>query len=44
MTATDGADLDPKLLETVVRQAVDVAKEYYRITGRPLGVTGEVAE
>ena len=32
-----------KLLR-VLKQAKRVAREYYQLTGRPLGVTGEVAE
>ena len=28
----------------VLKQAKRVAREYYQLTGRPLGVTGEVAE
>jgi hypothetical protein len=28
----------------VLREAKALAKEYYRLTGRPLGITGEVAE
>lgn len=28
----------------LLRQAKALAKEYYRITGKPLGITGEVAE
>ena len=31
-------------LMSVLRQAKDVAVRYYQLTGRPLGVTGEVAE
>jgi len=28
----------------ILREAKALAKEYYRLTGRPLGITGEVAE
>src|SRR3989442_11341902 len=34
----------PSSLESVLAKAKRLAKEYYRLTGRPLGITGEVAE
>jgi hypothetical protein len=36
--------IDPKKLAHVVRDAKAVAKRYKKLTGRPLGITGEVAE
>ena len=40
----EASPLDPKNIEPVVRQAKSVAKRYRALTGRPLGITGEVAE
>jgi hypothetical protein len=34
----------PEELQDLLAQTRDLAKRYYRLTGRPLGVTGEVAE
>jgi hypothetical protein len=34
----------PTRLVDLLRSAKAIAKEYYRLTGRPLGITGEVAE
>jgi len=34
----------PSSLEFLLAKAKRLAKEYYRLTGRPLGITGEVAE
>ena len=34
----------PDELAGLLSQAKELAKEYYKLTGRPLGVTGEVAE
>jgi hypothetical protein len=34
----------PKRVLELLQQAKQLAKEYYALTGRPLGVTGEVAE
>jgi hypothetical protein len=31
-------------IKTVLRQAKELALEYYRLTNKPLGITGEVAE
>jgi hypothetical protein len=31
-------------IKTLLREAKSLAVEYYKLTGRPLGVTGEVAE
>src|SRR4051812_6281878 len=36
--------LDSDSLVKVLASAKAIAKEYYALTGRPLGVTGEVAE
>jgi hypothetical protein len=35
---------DPELVMAILSQAKALAREYYALTGRPLGVTGEVAE
>jgi hypothetical protein len=35
---------DPKHLGAIIRQAKTLARKYYTLTGRPLGVTGEVGE
>lgn len=35
---------DPAKVLEFLRQAKQLAKEYYSLTGRPLGVTGEIAE
>ncbi|MDH3317665.1 MAG: hypothetical protein OER43_18115 [Gammaproteobacteria bacterium] len=32
------------VLTRVVTQAKRVARQYYALTGRPLGITGEIAE
>ena len=41
---TDGAtDSSARVLDLLC-QAKSIAAEYYRLTGRPLGITGEVAE
>ena len=37
------SDSSTRALE-LLRQAKALAKEYYQLTGRPLGITGEVAE
>jgi len=37
------SDSSTRVLELLC-QAKAIAKEYYRLTGRPLGITGEVAE
>lgn len=36
--------IDLQALETVMRQAIAVAIKYRGLTGRPLGITGEVGE
>jgi hypothetical protein len=38
-----GEDASQRAFE-ILRQAKCLAQEYYRVTGKPLGVTGEVAE
>jgi hypothetical protein len=35
---------DPELVMAILSQAKTLAREYYALTGRPLGVTGEIAE
>jgi hypothetical protein len=35
---------DPEHLADILRQVKDLAVQYYEVTGKPLGVTGEVAE
>lgn len=40
--ASDGADA--ARLVDLLKQAKKLAQEYYALTGRPLGITGEVAE
>lgn len=35
---------DSQQLSTVLEDAKRVATQYYRLTGRPLGITGEIAE
>jgi hypothetical protein len=39
----DQKDLD-QILKSLLKQAKELAVAYYQITGKPLGVTGEVAE
>ena len=34
----------PKEIGSIIRSAKRIAKDYRKITGRPLGITGEVAE
>src|SRR5262245_61505404 len=34
----------PKEVEKLLKQAKNLAKEYRALTGKPLGITGEVAE
>ena len=34
---------DPKILR-LLREAKQLAREYYELTGKPLGITGEIAE
>lgn len=41
-TSTDNVDLEE--VGKVIRRAKVLAKKYYALTGRPLGITGEVAE
>jgi hypothetical protein len=36
--------IDPKQLALIIAEAKKVAIEYYKATGRPLGITGEIAE
>jgi hypothetical protein len=36
--------IDLRALESVIREAIAVAIRYRRLTGRPLGITGEVGE
>jgi len=36
--------IDPEALERVIRMAIVLAVEYRRMTGKPLGITGEVGE
>jgi hypothetical protein len=36
--------IDPKQMENVIAQVKQLAIEYRRLTGRPLGITGEVGE
>lgn len=42
--AEHGAGVDPAAIADLMEQAKSLAREYRRRTGRPLGVTGEVAE
>ncbi|MFL1515303.1 hypothetical protein [Pseudomonas prosekii] len=42
-TETGVATLDAEMLD-ILREAKVLARRYYRLTGKPLGVTGEVAE
>ena len=35
---------DPTLLGDILRRAKQAAFDYYRLTGKPLGITGEVGE
>jgi len=39
-----GQTVDPTVIADLIEQAKRLAKEYRKRTGRPLGVTGEVAE
>jgi hypothetical protein len=41
-TTTHNVDLEE--VGEVIRRAKVLAKKYYALTGRPLGITGEVAE
>lgn len=36
--------IDTKLLNDLLQQAKSLAQRYHRLTGKPLGITGEVAE
>jgi len=36
--------IDPHELAEVIARTRNVAADYYRLTGRPLGITGEIAE
>jgi hypothetical protein len=38
------AEPDPEKVRTVLAQAARIAARYYKLTGRPLGITGEIAE
>lgn len=40
---SDGIDLSDRI-EEILGQVKPLAAEYYRLTGKPLGVTGEIAE
>ena len=40
----DDRTIDPKELEVIIADAKAVAHRYRKLTGRPLGITGEVAE
>lgn len=42
--APDAAPLEEAPLAELLRRAKQLARAYYALTGRPLGVTGEVAE
>ncbi|MDH4847957.1 hypothetical protein E8E71_30040 [Pseudomonas sp. BN605] len=42
-TTTDGEPSETEILE-VLREAKVLARRYYDLTGKPLGITGEVAE
>ena len=36
--------MDDERVLDILREAKSLAREYYRLTGKPLGITGEVAE
>jgi hypothetical protein len=38
------SDLDSKRVKEIIAEVKPLAAEYYRLTGKPLGVTGEIAE
>jgi hypothetical protein len=38
------SDTDIALVREILARVKPLAAEYYRLTGKPLGVTGEVAE
>jgi hypothetical protein len=44
LTFSVESEIDQRTLGKLIEQAKVVANEYRRLTGRPLGITGEVAE
>ncbi len=42
--SSDGGTLDLAVVGELINQVKVIAKEYHNLTGRPLGITGEVAE
>ena len=40
----DTATIDPKELDALIASIKKISKRYKELTGKPLGVTGEIAE
>lgn len=41
---SDNREVAPKRIFTLLAEVKSLAREYYELTGKPLGVTGEIAE